>query len=47
MSTGQSPSLMFDVASSTIRERQRFARERAQTDTAQRDRPRRMSLRRR
>lgn len=36
MSTGQAPSLMLDLASSQIRERQRSARERAQFGAARR-----------
>lgn len=36
MNTGQAPSLMLDLASTQIREHQRFARERAQTQVARR-----------
>lgn len=38
MSTGQAPSLMLDLATSRIRDRQRFARERAQTGAVRRAR---------
>ena len=38
MSTGQAPSLMLDLATSQIRERQRGSRERAQLGVARRSR---------
>ncbi len=38
MTTGQAPSLMLDLATSRIRDRHRFARERAQTGVARRAR---------
>ena len=38
MNTGQAPSLMLDLASTHIREHQRFARERAQSRLARRNR---------
>ncbi|QNN51479.1 hypothetical protein [Nocardioides mesophilus] len=46
MSTGSAPLLMLDLAASQMRDRQRSARDRAQTSLAQRARAARRAARR-